>query len=152
MAVIEKKTIVDAQVETVFDYVEDPMHIPEYGPGVGRVEVLQRTDEGLGDSWRLIYSVIGIDFPMTFVATARARPITLVSKLEGAMSGEFRWDFRETEPGRTEVTLRVEYEVKGGAAGRAVDSLVVERMNDKNAARMLENVKQRTESISATGV
>ena len=42
--------------------------------------------------------------------------------------------------------------MKGGALGRAVDSLVLERMNEKNAERMLENVKQRVESIATTGV
>ena len=152
MAVIEKRTVINAPVETVFNYVDEPMNIPEVSPGVDRVEVERMTDERVGDSFRLIYSAMGIDFPVTLVTTAHERSRTLASRMEGAMSGEFRWDFREIEPGRTDVGVHIEYEVKGGAIGRAVDSLVLERMNEKNAERMLENVKQRVESIAATGV
>lgn len=103
-----------APVETVFNYVDDPMNIPEVSPGVDRVEVLQRTDERIGDSFRLIYSALGIDFPVTLVTTAHERSRTLASRMEGAMSGEFRWDFRETEPGRTEAGVRIEYESRAG--------------------------------------
>ena len=152
MALIEKTTVVDAPVETVFDYVDDPTNVPDVAPGVDRVEIERRTDERIGDSFRLIYSVLGIDFPMTLVGTAYERPHTLESRMEGPMSGTFRWNFREIDTTKTELSVRIEYEVKGGAAGRAVDSLVLERVNEKNAQRMIENVKQRAESIEATGV
>ncbi len=152
MALIEKRTVIDAAVETVFDYVDDALRIREYAPGVDRVEVLRRTDERIGDSFRLIYSAVGIDFPMTLVTTAYERSRMFASRMEGAMTGEFRWDFREIEPGRSEAAVRIDYEVKGGPIGRAVDSLVLERMNEKNAERMLENLKQRVESVATTGV
>ena len=152
MAVVERTTVIDAPIETVFNYVDDPMNIPEVTPGVERVEVLQRTDERIGDSIRLIYSALKIDFPMTLVRTSYEPPRTLGWRLEGAMSGTLGWHLREVGPGRTEAGLRVEYEVKGGAVGRAFDSLVLERLNDKNAERLLENLKARVESIATTGV
>ena len=72
--------------------------------------------------------------------------------MQGAMSGVLRFHLREAEPGKTEAGVRVEYEVKGGAVGRAVDSLVLERMNEKNAEQMLENLKQRLETSATTGI
>ena len=152
MAVIEKSTVIDAPAETVFKYVDEPTNAAKIGPGVDRVEVLRRTDERIGDSFRLIYSALGVDFPVTLVTTANDPPRTLAARMEGGMSGEFRWSFRETEPGRTETGVRVDYEVKGDAIGRAVDALILERLNEKNAERMLENMKQRVESVPATGV
>ena len=147
MALIEKSGIVDAPVEAVFDYMEDPMNVPEFAPGVERVEVLRRTDERVGDSFRLVYSVIGIDFPITFAVTESERPHTLVSRMEGAMTGEFRWQLEDADGG-TEVRLRIDYQVKGGAVGRAFDTLLLERMNEKNAERMVGNLKLRAESAA----
>jgi carbon monoxide dehydrogenase subunit G len=150
--VIERTVLVDAPVEAVFDYLDDPMHVPDYGPGVDRVEVVRRTDDRVGDSFRTVYSVVGIDLPVTFVASAYERPRVLASRMEGAMSGEFRWDFRERETGGTEVGVRIDYQLKGGPVGRAFDALVFERTNEKNAERMLENLKRRVESVATTGV
>ncbi len=151
MAVIEKRIEIDAPVDAVFDFVDDPMHAADFGPGVDRVEVLRRTDERIGDSFRLIYSVLGIDFPVTFVSTGYERPRRLVARMEGPMSGEFRWDFREIDGGRSEAAVRIDYAVKGGAVGRAVDSILLERMNEKNAGQMVENLKQRVEQVRKLG-
>jgi carbon monoxide dehydrogenase subunit G len=150
MALIEKSAVVDAPIEAVYDYMDDPTNVPDFAPGVERVEVLRRTDERVGDSFRLIYRVIGIDFPITFAVTEAERPHTLASRMEGAMTGEFRWQLDDPDGG-TEIRLRIDYEVKGGAVGRAFDALMLERMNEKNAEQMVENLKARAESATRAG-
>ena len=152
MSTVENTSVIDAPIEAVFKYVDEPMNIPEVTPGVDRVEVLRTTDERIGDSIRLVYSVMKLDFPMTIVRTAHEPPSMVAWTLQGAMSGELRWHLREVGPEETEASVRVEYEVKGGAVGKAVDSLVLERMNEKNGHTMLENVKQRLESRATTGI
>jgi hypothetical protein len=37
----------------------------------------------------------------------------------------------------------------GGVLGKAIDALLMERMNEKNAERMLENIKMIVESQGA---
>lgn len=152
MSTVEKTSVIDAPIEAVFKYVDEPMNVPEVAPGVDRVEVLRTTEERIGDSIRLVYSVMKLDFPMTIVRTAHEPPSMVAWTLQGAMSGVLRWQLREAGPGQTAASLRVEYELKGGALGKAVDSLVLERMNEKNAETMLENVKQRLESRATTGI
>jgi carbon monoxide dehydrogenase subunit G len=149
VAVIEKSTMVSTPAEAVFDYMDDPTNIPNFAPGVERVEIERRTDDRIGDSFRLVYSVLGINFPITFVVTESERPHTLASRMQGAMTGEFRWELDESDGGTT-LRLRIDYEVKGGAVGRAFDALMLERMNEKNAERMVENLKLRAESATAS--
>lgn len=113
MSTVEKARVIGAPIEAVFDYIDEPMNIPEVTPGVDRVEVLGSSHEHIGDSIRLIYSAMKIEFPMTLVRTAHEPPYMVAWTLQGAMSGVLRWQLREAGPGETEASLRVEYEVKG---------------------------------------
>lgn len=61
------------------------------------------------------------------------------------VSGTNRWDLAQEGAG-TKVTLTIDYEMAGGGLGKIADKLVVERMNDKNAAASLENLKSAVES------
>ena len=46
----------------------------------------------------------------------------------------------------TEASVRIDYQMKGGIIGTAMNALLVERMNEKNAERMLENLKMLAEA------
>ena len=50
----------------------------------------------------------------------------------------------------TTVTQTFDYEVKGGALGKAIDRLVLEKMNAKNAKSSLKKLKDLLESTSAS--
>jgi carbon monoxide dehydrogenase subunit G len=142
MALIERHMEIAAPRDAVFDYLEDPGHVPEFAPGVARVEEVQRSDQRVGDTFKAVYSVMGISFPVRFTTRSHERPHVLRSQMDGAMSGEFRWELQESPSGdRTAVTVRIDYTVKGGVLGRAANAVLLERMNEKNAERMLENLK-----------
>ena len=59
----------------------------------------------------------------------------------GGMTGTFRWAF-EPLGAQTKATVDVDYRVAGGAIGKAVDSLVLERTNEKSIEGMLENLRR----------
>ena len=42
--------------------------------------------------------------------------------------------------------MTIDYRMRGGILGKAIDALLVERMNDRNAARMMENLKMISEA------
>lgn len=46
MFTLEKSIEVDAPIKTVFAYIVDPAHQPEWDPGVGAVKALQRLPDG----------------------------------------------------------------------------------------------------------
>ena len=145
MAVVERSTTIDAPAEKVFEYLEDPNNIPQYAPGVSRVDDVRRSEERVGDSYRTVYSVMGLDFPTKFTTVEHERPRKVVARMEGGMTGAFAWTLAPQD-GSTRVDVRIDYEMKGGILGKAMDALLVERMNQKNAERMLENLKMLSEA------
>jgi uncharacterized membrane protein len=65
------------------------------------------------------------------------------------MTGSWQWTLEPLGERRTRVTARIEYVLPGGALGRAANALLVERMNEKNAERLLENLKLVAEAEHA---
>ena len=145
MATIHKSIDIDAPAERVFAMLTDPKRLPEYAPGLISVENIRQTEQHLGDSFRAIYSVLGLHFPMTFTATEYEQPTKLTTRFEGGMKGTWTW--RLSPRGKsTHLTTAMEYEMAGGILGKAMNAVLVERMNEKNAERLLENLKLVSEA------
>jgi carbon monoxide dehydrogenase subunit G len=141
MSEINKSATIEASIEKVFDFVDDPEKIPKYVPNVERVEDVKRSDKRIGDSFRVIYKVLGVTFDEKFTVTEYQRPSHTQSNFEGGMNGTFSWTF-ESEGPSTMANVSVEYELAGGPLGKAIDALVLERANEKTIERMLQNMRQ----------
>ena len=145
MASIHQSIDIDAPAERVFETLADPKRLPEYVPGVISVENIRQTEQHLGGSFHVTYAVLGLHSPMTFTATEYEHPTKLTMRFEGGMKGIWTW--RLVPRGKsTHLTTAMEYEMAGGILGKAMNALLVERMNEKNAERMLENLKLVSEA------
>ena len=144
MAVIEKSIVIHAPVEKVFELLDDHHRIPEYSPSVSRVEDVRQSDGRHGDSVRVHYSLMGIDLPTTLTVREHTRPGKIAVELHGAVHGTITTTL-EPQGDATQVKMHVDYEIRGGRVGKAIDVLLLERMTEKNAERWLENVKLITE-------
>jgi carbon monoxide dehydrogenase subunit G len=141
MSEIHKTVTFDAPVEKVFELVDNPDNIPNYIPNVERVADVKRTDGRIGDTFRVIYKVLGISFDEKFTVTGYEPKRKLVSKFDGGMKGTFSWTF-EPQGAQTECSMDIEYQVGGGILGKAADALVLERTNEKNMDESLENIRR----------
>ena len=141
MSEIRKTATFDAPVEKVFELIENPDNIPKYIPNVERVADVKRTDGRIGDTFRVIYKVLGISFDEKFTVTGYEPKRKLVSKFDGGMKGTFSWTF-EPQGAQTECSMDIEYQVGGGILGKAADALVLERINEKNMDESLENIRR----------
>ena len=147
MATIRKSIDIDAPAERVFAILTDPKRLPEYAPGVISVEDIRQTEQHVDNSFRATYSVLGLHFPVTFTFTEYEQPTKLTSRFEGGMQGTWTW--RLSPRGKsTCLTTEMEYEMAGGILGKAMNAVLVERMNEKNTERMLENLKLVSEATS----
>jgi uncharacterized membrane protein len=61
------------------------------------------------------------------------------STFAGGMTGTFAWTF-EPQQERSKVTIDVDYELGGGPLGKAVDSLMLQRVNEKTIEDTLKNL------------
>ena len=133
MPTIDRRIDVDVPIERVVAVLDDPPRLAEYGPNVERADVV-RCEGRPGDAFRVVYSVLGVCFPLTFAVTDHARPTAIAAQVEGGMTGSW---------------ARIEYALPGGLLGRAADAVLVERLNEKNAERLLENLKLVAEAAPA---
>ena len=74
MAVIHKSVTIEAHTEKVFDVVEAPENWPKYVPHVHEALDIRRSQRRVGDSFRLIYKVLGITFDEKLIVTEFQRP------------------------------------------------------------------------------
>jgi carbon monoxide dehydrogenase subunit G len=133
-----------ASPEDVFRHLEDPDLVPRYAPGVDSVEDVNRSEQHIGDSFKVNYAVLGLKLPTKFVVSSYHKDSRIETRIEGAMRGTFDWSLAE-RAGGTDVTVRIDYEVAGGALGKGLDATVLKRVNEANTQRMLENLKDLVE-------
>lgn len=139
MAEIHKSTTVAAPVDTVFEIVDDPANFSKYVPNVEDVVDVHRSDGRIGDSFRVIYKVLGVAFDEKFTVTDYERPNRIKSTFSGGMTGTFAWTF-EPQGEETKINVDVDYQLAGGPLGKAVDRLMLERVNEKTIEDTLKNL------------
>ena len=132
MATIHKSIDIEAPAERIFEILTNLKRLPEYAPGVISVEDIRQTEQHLGDSFCATYAVLGLHFPVTFTVIEYEQPTRLATRFEGGMKGTWT---RLLEPrgNSTHLTTAMEYEMAGGILGKAMNAVLVERMNEKNA-------------------
>lgn len=140
MAVIQRSMVINAPAEQVFQILDTPQRSKEWAANLTRVADVVQTPKRIRDTARYTYSSLGIRFPMklTVVEYVKGKKITLA--MEGGMTGTMAFSV-EPQGNPTRVTWNIDYSMKGGIIGKAVDRVLVERMNEKNAERSLENLR-----------
>jgi len=66
------------------------------------------------------------------------------STFSGGMTGSFAWTFEPQGEG-TKINVDVDYQLAGGPLGKAVDALMLQRVNDKTIEDMLKNLARIAE-------
>jgi carbon monoxide dehydrogenase subunit G len=141
MSEIHKSVTIDAPADKVYEFVDNPENFSKYVPNVERVVDIKRSEGRVGDSFRVIYKVMGVTFDEKFTVTEHQPPRKAGSRFEGGMRGTFDWSF-ETQGQQTKTSVDVRYELAGGALGKAIDALVLERTNEKTIGDMLQNMSR----------
>jgi hypothetical protein len=115
---------------------------------VERVVEVGRSGRRVGDSFRVIYRVLGIPFNEEFRIIGFEPPrwhtphrrFQIWQTFHGRARGTFTWTL-EAEGNQTYASLDAAYQLMGGVFGRAIDTLLVERAVKKDVDRVLENMK-----------
>ncbi len=139
MAEIHKSTTVGVPVDKVFEIVDDPANFPKYVPNVHDVVDVRRSAGRVGDSFRVIYKVLGVTFDEKFTVTDYESQNRIKSTFSGGMTGTFAWTFEPQGEG-SKISVDIDYQLAGGPLGKAVDSLMLQRVNEKTIEDTLKNL------------
>jgi uncharacterized membrane protein len=134
---------VDAPVERVFEYMDQPGNQPEITPSLSRSEHLDDLDNG-GKRVAYTYSMAGIGLSGEITATDYRPGERIEWAMTGDLEGTITWTFASTEGG-TEVTYAADFDVPVPVGESVVDPLVA-RYNSRELRTTLENLKTRLEA------
>ena len=143
MARVKKTIIINAPVEKVFGYAEEPTNLPEFWPSLVEVKGVERLPNG-GTKFGWVYKMAGMRFEGTSETIEYIANQRTVSENKGGIESTIIWTY-EPEDGGTRVTFDAEYTVPIPVLGKLAESLIV-KQNEREAETLLANLKDRVEA------
>jgi uncharacterized membrane protein len=140
--VFEKSITIQAPVAEVFEYLDDPVHLPEIWPSLYEVKDVQRLpNEGRKFTW--FYNLAGKKVEGKAETIERVVHEKIVDKTIGGIDSVFTWEFMGHN-GTTMVKLHADYKTPLPAVEPKLEPFLLRR-NEFEADVLLENLKARFE-------
>ncbi|NIO71041.1 MAG: hypothetical protein GTN71_18915 [Anaerolineae bacterium] len=143
MVKAETTITINAPVEKVFGYVNEPTNLPEIWPSMVEAKDVQRLPNG-GNRFRWVYKMAGMRFEGTSEDTEVVANQRVVSKTKGGIESTITWTF-QPEAGGTKVTFEAEYTVPIPLLGKLAEAFIV-KQNEREAELLLANLKAKMEA------
>jgi uncharacterized membrane protein len=143
MARLEKSIVINAPVEKVFAFVDEPTNLPSIWPALEAISDVERLPSG-GSNSRYVYKMGGLRFEGHSVTTEYVPNQRLVTRSKGGIESTIRWVF-QPEGGGTRVTFEADYTVPIPLLGKIAEAILV-RQNEQEAETILANLKARMEA------
>jgi len=144
MLTVREHIDIDAPVEVVFDYMDEPRRQPEITPSLTSSDLLERLPNG-GSHVRYTYKILGLSFSGEVRATDYVSKKRIVWSMDGDLSGTLRWYFQSLENERTRFTYAATYAIPGPSVFRPFLKSLVRRYNEREVHTILERLKTRLE-------
>src|SRR6266540_3210173 len=108
MPTLHKEITVKAPVEKVFDYVDEPMHLPEIWPSLYEVKEVKKLPTG-GHTFAWYYNMAGTRINGMTETFERVPYKYFTHKTHGDLESTFAWKFYG-ENGFTKIEFEADYE------------------------------------------
>ena len=142
MAKIQRSIIINAPPEKVFAYLQDPMNVPEWLPGM--IEVRNITGSGVGMRFEWTYKMLGIQFNGETEVTEVIQNERFVLKSKAGIESIWVYTY-EPHEGGTKLSLDLDYKVPVPVLGKLAEKLVL-KTNEREAELAMENIKTIVEA------
>ncbi len=144
MATSLKSISINAPVEKVFAFVENPANIPDLWPSLLEAKNIVMMENG-GYQYDWLYKMAGMKVEGSTKTVEYIKNEKIVDQTLKGVDSKFTWTFKP-EQDITHVTLGVEYTIPVPVLGRLAESVFV-RQNEKEGEILLQNLKERMESL-----
>lgn len=146
MPTIDKEIIINAPIEKVYDYINEPSNLPQIWPSL--IEIKNKkllANGGYGFQWS--YKMIGTYLEGIGECTGYAENQWLSIKTGGALTSVMTWTFRVKDLVETRVTFTVDYKIPSPIL-RWLAGNTVMMINEQEAKLILTNLKTILETKS----
>jgi uncharacterized membrane protein len=143
MAKLKKTININAPVEKVFGYWQEPTNLPEIWPSMVEVKDVKPLPNG-GYSFRYMYKMGGMHLKGTSEDTEYVPNQRTVNKSRGGIQATQTFTY-QPEAGGTKLIWEIEYTVPIPLLGKLAEAVIV-KMNEREAELVLANLKARMEA------
>lgn len=145
MITVRQHVDIEASVETVFAYMDEPGHQPEITPSLTRSHLLERLPSG-GARVAYTYKILGLPFSGEVRATDYVPNERIVWAMTGGLQGTLRWYFqRLARDERARFTYAATYALPGPSVLHPLLKPLVRRYNEREIQALLQRLKARLE-------
>jgi acyl-CoA synthetase (AMP-forming)/AMP-acid ligase II/uncharacterized membrane protein len=137
---IEREIVVDAPRERVWELVSDASTYPTFMHGISRFELRGDIERGMGARFSMRMRVGSADVGGLVEVVESDPPGDLAWTSITGIDQRGRWRLRDTDDGRTRVTLRLSYGSPGGLLG-VISDQVARPTVQRNLERTLQNLR-----------
>jgi uncharacterized membrane protein len=131
---------IDASVEAVFDYMDEPQNQPEITPSLTQSHLLERLPNG-GSRVRYTYTIFGLPFSGEVRATDYVTNERIVWSMEGDLQGTIRWYVQQLNDDHCRFTYAATYALPGPSIVQSLLKPLVRRYNEREVNALLKRLK-----------
>lgn len=138
MIKIEKQVVINAFLEKVFDYVYNPVNLPQIWDSLVEVKSVKlMPDGGYSGDWLFKMGGIFLEGSGKYIDIVPRQWFAIETR--GAVDSKILWTFWPQD-GQTRVTLTINYSVPIPVLGRLAEMIII-KMNENQADLILTNLK-----------
>jgi carbon monoxide dehydrogenase subunit G len=143
MLTVRDSIHIAAAPEAVFGFLDEPARQPSFTPHLKESRLIERLENG-GSRVHYTYSMLGVHFAGEVRATDYQPPERIVWAMSGDLQGTLRW-YVDREGAGARLTYAATYAVPGPSVLRPLATPVVQWLNEREVAQLLQNVKRQIE-------
>lgn len=144
MAKLHKSVTINAPIEKIYEFMDDPRHLPEIWPSMIEVKDVEPATAG-GYNFAWVYKMAGVRFEGASETTEHETNKHTTTKSTKGIQSRFDWEYKKHNGG-TEVDLDVEYTIPVPLVGKLAEAFIV-KQNEHEADTMLANLKDLMETV-----
>ena len=144
-AEIEESIEINAPVAKWFAVTNDWHKVPDYVESFTKFEPTTEKEERVGSRFAYVLKAAGVEMKGELEVSEWEKDKGWRMTSVAGMKTKAQWLFEPVTENSSRVTFVSEYEVPGSFLGAIADKLVVERTNESNAEKSLQNMKRLVE-------
>ncbi|KKQ53156.1 hypothetical protein A2865_02585 [Candidatus Woesebacteria bacterium RIFCSPHIGHO2_01_FULL_39_17] len=140
MAKVSASVVINKPIQEVFKYTASPVNGPAFIPNLNENTNIQPEQPGLGQTFDWRFNMAGVDLKGKAEVTEYEASHKVTIKTTGDSNTTWIYTFQE-ESGGTQVSAEVDYEIVESALQKIANRVLIDKLNQRTAEQMLENLK-----------
>jgi uncharacterized membrane protein len=124
----------------VIDYIADVRNHPAFISALRSVSELSGESNRVGTTWKWTFVMAGVEIEGSAKTTTFESGKEFAYKTTGGVSSQFSYRVEKSGSDNT-LVVEINYEPPPGVLGKIVDATIVERQNEAEADRTVQNLR-----------